>query len=543
MHCLIPATFDAFKRAASSLYSTQRFFTTLTIIDQNAMYKAISLFALLFVFVPQVVAQQTWGETSKFVYASGESTDGLGEGVAVHDGVALLGAPAVGRANFSAGYVVVVNLENEEWVFSQELVADDGQLDDQFGFSVALHGDLAVVGAPQADDGSGAAYVFEKENGVWSQILSMAPEGEVENAEFGRSVAVYEDMVFVGAPDQDVNGDPTGAAYIYQITNSQIVDEQKITYGDFSFISEFGASVALRSDLLVVGIPNRGLGAQNFGSVALFVQENGDWVFSEELQAGDAEPQDVLGTSVSIEGEWIIAGALGEDQEGTGAGATYVFREVNGEWSEVQKLVSPMPNDQDAFGERVSISGTTTVVGARRNDDAANGAGAAYVFEYDGASWQFEQQLTASDAGIGDDFAISISIHDDIIVAGASGENGGGDNTGESIGAAYFFAEGATNVSSESLDAPNVWDLAVKAVYPNPSSGASTLPIYAEKPAQVEIDLFNVLGQRVREVYNGVLQPGNHNMAIKTDRLPAGMYYVQIRTADGSIAQIVNVLK
>ncbi len=516
---------------------------TLTNIDQKIMYKVIALFALVFLLTHQVFAQGTWTETSKFVYASGESTDGLGEGVAVHDGVALLGAPAVGRANFSAGYVVVVNWENEQWVFSQELVADDGALDDLFGFSVALHGNLAVVGAPQASDGNGAAYIFEKENDIWSQILKVEPDAGGAIAEFGRSVAVYGSLVLVGAPDQDVNDDPVGNVYVYEIADSQIADEQKITYGDFSILNEFGASVALRDDLLVVGVPNRGLGAQNFGSVVLFEEENGSWVFKQELEAGDAEPQDVLGTSVAVDGEWIIAGALGEDQEGMGAGAVYMFREDNGVWAEAQKLVSPMPNNQDAFGERVSISGTTAVVGARRNDDAGSGAGTAYVFEYDGASWQFEQQLIASDAGIGDEFAISIAIHDDVIVAGASGENGDGDSSGESIGSAYFFAEGATNVSSEVLEDPNSWDLTIAAVYPNPSYGTSTLPIYAGKSEQVKVELFNVLGQRVQEIFQGILQPGEHKMAVNTEHLPAGMYYVQVRGAHGLRAQIVNVLK
>ena len=493
-------------------------------------------------FSSQGIAQQSRTETFKYLYAEGEATDGLGEGVALSDDMAFLGAPAVGRANFSPGYVVVVSEEDGMWTFSQELVASDGQLDDQFGFSVALHGTIGAVGAPEAgEDGAepGAVYLFEKEGDTWNEVQKIVPTGEGAGAEFGKSVAVYEDIVLVGAPEQRINDDPVGAAYVYELEDGQIVDEQQIIYGDFSFVNEFGESVALREDLLVVGVPNRGLGAQNFGSVVLYEEMDGDWVFKQELEASDAEAQDVLGSSVAVSGSWLLAGAPGEDQEGSGAGAVYVFQEIEGQWSEAQKLVSPDPNDQDAFGERVSISGPLAVVGASRNDDAANGAGTAYLFAYDGMGWQFVEQLFASDAAIGDDFALSIAIDDSVIVAGASGENG--DTSSESIGAAYFFDLNATSVSSEAESQVWAWNLIVGSVYPNPTGSFSHVSVRVQQSMPVTVALYNTLGQRIHLVHDGTMGAGTHELNVPTDRLVPGVYYLRVTSKREVAVRAVSI--
>ena len=479
-------------------------------------------------------AQSIWPEETRYVYEPGISPDGLGEGVAIHGDRALLGAPAVGRANFSAGYVVAVEYTGETWEFAQKLEAAEGQLDDRFGFSVALNATHALVGAPEAaflGDNTGAAYVFTLDAGVWTQRLQLLPEDENGGLAFGASVAVYGNTLLVGAPDINIGQLQTGEAYIYEIDDGTIVHTQRLQYGDFSFVGRFGESVALGEHLAVIGTPNRGLGGQNFGSVVLYERGETEWEFLQELQADDQQAQDVFGSSVAVDGDWMLVGAPREDDGASNSGAVYVFRREGGEWTEVQRLKAPTPLADDLFGESVSISGGVAVVGTSHNDERGLGAGTVYVFTYNGAEWAFTEQLFASDGEAGDDLAKSVAIDGDVIVAGAAGADG--DDAEESVGTAYFFRKDplATAIEEESL--PSAAGLSM-ALYPNPAGGDVTLHLMLPAPQSVTIDVYDLLGRRV-EAGDHAFAAGEARLPINAEAWPNGVYFVRVEGAGGAV--------
>jgi hypothetical protein len=502
------------------------------------------LIALLVLAPTSVLSQPFWIEESRFVYDPGVSPDGLGESVAVHGQRAILGAPALGIANHSAGYAVAVEFEDGAWNQAQKLEADDGVLDDRFGYAVALGESIAVVGAPEAGfvgDRTGAAYVFTEQGGEWTQQLRLLPDDAEGGLEYGTSVAVHGNTVLVGAPIININHLRTGEAYIYELEDGAVSLAQRLQFGDFSFVAAFGESVALGDGLAAIGTPNRGEGAQNFGSVFLYARTDEGWEFDDELRAADAQPQDIFGSSVSLDGEWLFVGAPREDDGAANAGAVYVFRNTNGTWTEVDRLKAPTPVQDDLFGESVSVSGTAAVVGASSNDEQGSGSGTMYVFEFDGDEWQFVEQLFASDAAIGDNMAKSVSMSGDVIVAGAAGSNG--DDAEESVGAAYFFRRDAANTSiGETPDGLEALLTAV--IYPNPVREAATVEVETPRLQHVDLSLYDLLGRQVKVLHRGALQPGlTHRFGVSVDGLSSGVYLLRLEGEQTSASRPLFLMK
>lgn len=163
------------------------------------------------------------------------------------------------------------------------------------------------------------------------------------------------------------------------------------------------------------------------------------------LRASNAEKGDIFGESVAIDGDRAIVGASGEDgasNNKSAAGAAYILERSGGTWQEVQVLRASNAESEDAFGESVAIDGDRVIVGAKAEDaefgsENAN-SGAAYVFERSDGSWQEVQVLRASNTDEGDLFGESVAIDGDWAIVGASNEDGP-SNSGDNVGAAYVF--------------------------------------------------------------------------------------------------------
>jgi hypothetical protein len=229
-----------------------------------------------------------------------------------------------------------------------KLNAADAEASDFFGFSVALDGDTAVVGAYQEDPdlgggpltGAGSAYVFVRSGSTWSQQAKLNADDAEAGDEFGQSVAISGDTVLVGArlEDPDMGGGPlTDAGSVYVFTrNGMAWDQQaKLNADDAEADDRFGYSVALDGDTAVVGAyqedPDLGGGPlTGAGSAYVFVRSGTTWSQEAKLNAADAEAEDVFGVSVAISGDTVLIGAHREGPDLGGgpinlAGSAYVF--------------------------------------------------------------------------------------------------------------------------------------------------------------------------------------------------------------------------
>ena len=158
----------------------------------------------------------------------------------------------------------------------------------------------------------------------------------------------------------------------------------------------------------------------------------------DELLAADGLAFDEFGTAVAISGEVLVVGAPRHDQNGSSAGAAYVYRfDVNGSgtWAQEAKLLPADVQAGDRFGLSVAVDGNVIVVGSYRDDDNGNNSGAAYVFRYEGSRWLEESKLLASDGASADYFGYSVAIDGNVAVAGAYRD----DDNGSRSGSAYVF--------------------------------------------------------------------------------------------------------
>ncbi len=321
-----------------------------------------------------------------------------------------------------------------------KLLASGGVAGEFFGLSVAICGDTAVVGAIRHDSISGAAYVFERDGTVWEQVAMLTASDGEPGAEFGNSVACCGDTIVIGAyHDNNGNGTNAGSAYVFEKPPSGWADKTEdhillppgVEGGD-----DYGASVAICGDTIVVGAAQDDDLATWAGAAYVFQRDGSGWILQAKLHASDGAIYNYqFGRSVACSGDTIVIGA--RDGIGFTPGAAYVFEKPPGGWvdtTEDAKLTSSDGQNGDDFGDPVDIDGDTIVVGATSDRDNGSLSGSAYVFVKPGASWVDMTETTKllpSD-GAGNDRFFRAAIDGDIIVVGAQYENGG-------TGSAYVF--------------------------------------------------------------------------------------------------------
>ncbi len=327
----------------------------------------------------------------------------------------------------------------------QKLLAADRQSSAQLGFSVAVSGDTAVVGAFGNGDGgttgNGAAYVFIRAAGVWTQQQKLLATDKASFDAFGSSVAVSGDTVVVGAASEDDSGTTdNGAAYVFTRAGSVWTQQQKLLAADKANFDRFGVSVAVSGDTAVIGASSEGdSGTTDNGAAYVFIRTGGVWAQQQKLLAADKATGDFLGYSVAVSGDTAVVGAGSEDDSGTfDNGAAYVFIRTGSVWTQQQKLLAPDKASADEFGTSVAVSGDTALIGAQYEADSGTTEnGAAYVFTRTGGVWTQQQKLLAADKASGDNFGYSVAVSGDTALVGAYREDDSGTTDN---GAAYVFS-------------------------------------------------------------------------------------------------------
>ena len=229
--------------------------------------------------------------------------------------VAVVGARAGGASNGS----VYVYRYDGVWLFEQKLEASDLQPDDLFGTSVAVSGNLLVVGA-SGSDGTGAAYAFRHNGTMW------APEGSKLTASdamagdrFGISVSNNGTSLLVGASP---TGGATGAAYVFGFEDPDWIEKAILPVPEGAPADDhYGFSVSLGSDLAVVGAPTHDDGGNSIGAAYVYWFDGANWAEQAQLIASDAAAFDAFGHAVSVNGARAMIGAPADSP----GGSAYVF--------------------------------------------------------------------------------------------------------------------------------------------------------------------------------------------------------------------------
>ncbi|MBN1256230.1 MAG: cadherin domain-containing protein [Planctomycetes bacterium] len=330
------------------------------------------------------------------------------------------------------------------------LTASDGEELDNFGLSVSISGDYAVVGAQGDDDNgsaSGSAYIFARSGSSWTEETKLTASDGAANDHFGCSTSISDDYVISGA-HYGQNPNP-GSAYIFKRDGSSWTEQTKITASDGSVGDYFGESVSISGDYAVVGAPGDYDNGYFSGSAYVFNRAGISWTEQTKIIASDGDGHDSFGSSVSMSGDYAVIGSPYSDGNGIACGSAYVFVRTGTSWTEQTKIFAADGVRSEAFGCSVSISGDYAVIGADRDGNNGYYSGAAYIFKRDGSSWTEQTKIIASDGELYDGFGHSVSISGDYAVIG----------TGllqKDPGSAYVFKRNGTSWTEvKKLTAPD----------------------------------------------------------------------------------------
>ncbi|MCP4135193.1 MAG: hypothetical protein GY754_29765 [bacterium] len=342
-----------------------------------------------------------------------------------------------------AGAIFVYKWDGSNWATTKLTVFDAGPID-FIGFRMDMSSDGNTIVAGNYYDTvtakySGSVYVFRWNGSSWSQTKLISSDG-AESDLFGSQVAVSSDgnTFIVAAGGDDDKGDSSGSVYIFKWNGSNWI-ETKLTASDGSANDGFGGSLAISSDanIIVVGASSKNEKGVYSGKAYIYKWNGSNWD-ETKIIASDVAENDHFGFAVAISSDGNTVGiSASDDNKNLKTGIVYIYKWNDNIWTET-KLLASDGAENDQFGSAISISsdGNTIVSGACGDDDKGDSAGAAYVFKWNGSSWD-ETKITPQYATTSKDYfglAVDISADASMVIVGAYG--GLGNNK---TGSAYLY--------------------------------------------------------------------------------------------------------
>ncbi|HEY0178573.1 MAG TPA: FG-GAP repeat protein [Dokdonella sp.] len=381
-----------------------------------------------------------WPE-QEAVAGDGTARSMLGRAAVIVGDTAFVGAPGA-----AAGGAVYVYLRGTDgWTQTQELHAAGSADGADFGISIALSADTAIIGADRttltqdSDRHQGAAYVFSRgDDGSWTETQQLVASDYTSEALFGNAVALSGSTVLIGSYNASVGDNPyQGAAYVFSRGSDGAFSEtQKLVAEDGAGGDDFGNALALDGTRAIIGaFYGSGVTGQS-GAAYVFENGGGTWTQTAKLAADDGAFFDTFGNAVALSGDLaLIAAPSAQVGDSYGQGAIYAFRLADGDWTQTQKIVAADGAEGDGLGGSIALSGTRVLAGA---SSAMDYAGAAFAFERDDTgTWNELGRLLASDGLSGDGYGSAVALSADAALVGAPLRTVGAN---AAQGAAYFYA-------------------------------------------------------------------------------------------------------
>jgi hypothetical protein len=311
-----------------------------------------------------------------------------------------------------------------------------------FGYSVSLSNDRAIIGAHGNDNfgnDNGAAYIFDFNNNKWTQTQKLVVSSDTNEVDFGFSVKIDGDKALVGAYKSNINNNNTGSVYFYKFIDGIWVLTQRLLPNDTSSGQQFGYAISTFNNRALITALLDDENGINSGSVYEFDLSFNTWNQNSKITSNTniGAAYDTFGSSVSLSGNKALIGSPFDDDNGHNSGAAYLFELINGEWVLIQKIFASNGKEYDFFGYSVSLSGNMALIGSPQiSTELSNGNGQAYVFERINNKWVESQVLSANDGTTGDNFGFAVSLDLNKALIGANEDKIG---SSRKKGSAYFF--------------------------------------------------------------------------------------------------------
>lgn len=327
-----------------------------------------------------------WTQQAKLVPDDGVEYAYFGYSVAIDGDTVVIGAVWDDDNGPYSGSAYVFVRDGGDWSQQAKLLQPNGTEEDWFGQSVSVSGDHAIVGAPYSSDHfgtpSGTAWAFRRSAGIWSSGSMLLPSFWFTDAydDFGGSVWIDGNLAVIGAPGDDDNGSGSGAVYVFEYVDFlyQWFDFAKLVPDDGAEGDRFGVSACLSADTVVVGSYRDDDNGTDSGSAYVFTGSGSQWTQQAKLLPSDGIGDEWFGRTVSFSQETAVIGV--EAYHSGGVGSAYVFARDAGVWSQQAKLLASDGVAGDWFGQGAAIDVDTIVLGAGGQDDNGTEAGAVYVY-------------------------------------------------------------------------------------------------------------------------------------------------------------------
>lgn len=526
---------------------------------------------LFLAMLPLILPAQQFVRTDRVVAPDRAKDDFLGRDMAISGRFAIMGSENgfidIHESNFldnSGSAYIYRKTSNGNWEFYQKLVSPDRQRLEFFGSSVAIDGNIAIVGA----DGSnfnelgqdslrfaGAAYVFELNpaGDIWEFTKKLVPDDREAQDHFGNKVSLSNNTVAITAlyddPDTSlgVSYEDVGSVYIFQKTvHGQWFQITKLQPDSLYDHDLFGHDIDINGDRLVVGaiyantnpIQNR---HQSAGAAYFYERDaNNQWNLVNKVFASDFNAKDFFGAEVALYNGTAAITAYGDDEDSLGAnhvdsaGSVYIF-EFNGQnWVETQKVSASHREYHNMFGSSVDINDNFLVVGARRERDpppSHSVYGAVYVFVKENGKWKELQRIVENDIVPSDYFGYSVYLDSAQFVVGNSiGVDLNNSNYLNTAGMPFFYEYDIYYGVDEQVGHTGAFR-----AYPNPTNGKVFVELSGNQ-GNFDITVYNLLGEQIHSE-----NVSNTNRAEIMINGPPGTYILQVRSED--LSEVVKVVK
>ena len=455
-------------------------------------------------------------EDFKIIANDGAVDDEFAFSIALSNGIVAVGTPYDDDNGSNSGSAYLFDAATGMQLF--KLLPNDGTESANFGYSIAMDNGIVAVGAKGDNENganAGAAYLFDAATG--NQLLKLMPDDGATEDEFGNSIDIDNGIVSVGAWRADEFGDASGAAYLFDAsTGNQL---EKLLPDSGNNFQTFGVSVAIDNGLVAVGARTFFVAGQGytFARAYLFEVSTGNQlnVLEPDILNLNGDLGGFFADSIDMSDGLVAVGAPNRSVVFDHSGAAYIFDAATG--SQLTYIVPADAHDRDNFGISISIDNGIVAVGAHQDDENGFNSGSAYF--YDALTGTELNKLIASDGDILDLYGCSIAIDGDAAVIGAKDD----DDNGSSSGSAYIY-------SGTVLENP---DLLMEAIslYPNPASDRVTIDLDPTIGDTYTIGVYTNTGRLVYSVQD-VIMEGSERTVIDVSEFASGLYFVHIELGD-----------
>jgi len=314
------------------------------------------------------------------------------------------------------GIAYIYQRQGDSWLQQAQLTHPSQSANDNFASIVSISGDYIAIGSPAAAASqAGAVYIIKKVGANWVEDITITPASSFKSARFGSSIQLSGEYLIIG--DDDHGRGHEGSAYIYRREEGVWSLQASVKGGEFTKKAKYGTSVAISNNYAVVGAKEENSPTikknKKSGAVYVYKRTGKLWHHQVKLTASDATQGDNFGSSVAISDHYLIIGA---EQDNNGKGSSYLFNNSNDVWTQAFKFEADEGSQQDNFGHAIALEQEHVVVAAQNKDTGNNSQGVGYLYYLnpDNSPSEREQALTAIQTLVAYDATALDSDHDDL---------------------------------------------------------------------------------------------------------------------------------